>query len=114
MMEGTGERRAYEYTVWCTRDVIPSELPTNPSIEGKEETGQRRKAVLIGRVVKIEERARIGDRRHSVEETYSCGPVGRMTEVSKVSGAAYVFPTQAENAVTEILSLRAEVSSVAP
>ncbi len=77
--------------------------PQTHQLEGKEETGQRRKAILVGRIEKTEERMRVEVRRDSFQGSYSRRPPGRMTEVSKVSWAAYVFPTQAEDAFTEIL-----------
>jgi hypothetical protein len=88
------------------------ELPTNPSIEGKEENRQRRKADLVGRVVKIEERMRVGVRRFSPWKSLSL-PRRVNDRMAEVSDAACEFPTQAEDAVTEILSLRPEVSSAA-
>lgn len=53
---------------------------THQYSEGKEETGQRRKAVLIGRVVKIEELARVGDR----QESMLVGPQGALPKCQKI------------------------------
>ena len=87
--------------------------PQTHQLEGKEETGQRRKAVLIGRVVKIDERMRVEVREVPIRGGYSRWPSGRIIKMPEDSGSACEFPAQAENAVTEILSLRPEVSPVA-